>query len=83
MAPDGGGVFTLAGVGFVEAEAELLLGGTALTRVSAAPGDGEFQVTGPTQILFKLPAGFAAGRYPVRVRVSAVESPPAKWVDVA
>jgi hypothetical protein len=77
------GLYTVQGVGFVAAATEVLLGTTPLQRVNAAPGAGEFRVTpAGTTITFRTPAGLAAGRHGLRIRVNAVESDPSWWVDV-
>jgi len=77
------GLFTVQGVGFVAAKTEVLLGTTALQRVTAAPAAGEFRVNpSGTTITFRTPAGLASGRHGVRVRVNQVESDPGWWVDV-
>lgn len=76
------GVFTLEGVGFVNGETEVLLESVALTESSAAPTDGEFQITSTTSIQFHAPGGLPTGRYGVRIRVAGVESAPSWWVDL-
>ena len=68
-----GGVYTVRGVGFL-GTVEVLLGAVPLP---AAQVD-----VGGTRIDFNAPAGLAPGRYPLRLRVGGVESPPSWWVVV-
>jgi hypothetical protein len=57
----------------------LFAGGTRITRVNAAPADGQFRTVGPDQIIFRLPAGTAAGTIvPLRLIVRNAESAP-RW----
>jgi hypothetical protein len=76
------GVYTLSGMGFVAAGAEVSLGTTPLARVPGAPGSGEFRVVNQSTITFAAPAGLAAGIHEVQVRVNGVQSPPEWWVSV-
>jgi hypothetical protein len=78
-----GGLFTFFVTGLVAAKTEVLLDTVPLTESSGAPGVGEFQVdAGAGNILFQTPASFKPGRYPVRIRVNQVESPPSWWIVV-
>ncbi len=76
-----GSPLTLAGTGFIAGQTQVLLGTVALTETAGVPTAGEFRRDSQTQLTV---APFAAptGRYPVRVIVNGVESPPAKWVSV-
>ncbi|HEX2047669.1 MAG TPA: DUF4255 domain-containing protein [Acidimicrobiales bacterium] len=77
------GTYTLSGGGFVAAATDVLVGTVSLSRVTVAPGPGEFRVVSPATITFQLPAGMPSGtRHDVRVRVNDVESAPAWWVVV-
>jgi hypothetical protein len=77
-----GGVYHVAGEGFIDGETEVLLGAAALSQAAAPPAAGTFAIEpGGTTLDFARPAALAAGRYPVRVRVSGIESRPAWWVD--
>jgi hypothetical protein len=78
-----GGTFTFALAGLVTGKTEVLLDTVPLTENTGAPGAGEFQLdTGAGNILFQPPASLKPGRYPVRVRVNQVESPPAWWIVI-
>jgi len=78
-----GADFTVAGLGFVGGQTELLLGSVRLTSVGGAPAAGEFDVNAAgTLVTFEIPTGLSAGLYPVRVRVNNVESAPTWWVKV-
>jgi hypothetical protein len=78
-----GGTFTFAVAGLVAGKTELLLDTVALTENSGAPGAGQFQVDiGAGNLLFQPPPALKPGRYPVRVRVNQVESPPSWWIVI-
>jgi hypothetical protein len=83
LLPAVGGLFTLTGAGFIAGNTELLLGAARLQEVAGPPAAGEFQINGSqTAITFAAPAGLAAGRYPIRLRVNNIESAPSWWVDL-
>ena len=83
LVPDGAGIYTVQGVGFTPTLTDLILDTVPLTRVAGVPSDGEFQVNGAgTQIVFKRPVPFSAGRYHVRVRVNQIDSAPSWNLDV-
>lgn len=75
------GVYTIGGVGFVPGATQVLLETIPLTPAASPPGPGDFTVDSATQISFQRPANLPSGRYGVRVRVNAVESPPALWIQ--
>jgi hypothetical protein len=76
------GVYTVQGEGFTQ-PAMVVLGTIALTSSQAAPGAGEFRIAAAgDRIDFRVPAGLAAGQYPLRIRIEGVESPPSWWVGV-
>lgn len=76
------GLYTVDGAGFTPGDTAVLLGADPLTAGGAA-GPGVFAINaGGTQITFKAPAGQPPGRYPLRLRVSGVEAPPAWWIDL-
>jgi hypothetical protein len=77
------GTFTVSIAGLVAGKTELLLDTVPMTETSGAPGVGEFQLNvGAGSVLFQAPAALKPGRYPLRVRVNQVESPPSWWVVV-
>lgn len=60
-------------------EVLLFAGGARLTRVNAAPADGQFRTVAPNLITFRFPAGTAAGTImPLRLIVRSAESAP-RW----
>jgi hypothetical protein len=71
---------SFTGVGFISGRTQMLLGPVGLSE--GAPSQGNFQITGGTTINFQPPANLAHGLYPVRVRVSHVESDPSWWLAV-
>ncbi len=77
--PGAGGVYTINGRGFISGSTEVFVGGAALA--SGGTGDGQFQITGGTQIQFKPPAALPSGTYGLRVRVNGVDSPPSWTID--
>lgn len=79
--PDGSGVYSIQGVGFVTGAVQVVLDTVPLTDAGGAPGDGQFQVASGTSLLFKTPASMEPGRYWVRIRVNGVESPPSWFVQ--
>jgi Pvc16 N-terminal domain len=79
--PPPGTPYTLSGGGFITGQTEVLLGVTALTATSGVVGAGQFKVNDDAHLSFLPPVALSTGRYPVRVRVSQVEAPPAKWID--
>jgi len=83
LTPDGSGLFTLSGAGFIVGKTEVILSTIPLTATSGSPNAGEFNVNaGGTSITFKLPNNLAPGQYAVRVQVNQVESAPAWWINV-
>jgi hypothetical protein len=79
--PDGSGVYSIQGVGFVAGAVQVVLDTVPLTDAGGAPGDGQFQVAGGTSLLFKTPTLMEPGKYWVRIRVNGVESPPAWFIQ--
>ena len=88
------GLYTLSGLGFVPgfttvrseevSNTSVLLETVPLTYVPAGPvADGEFTVNSQSEIVFRCPANQPSGQYGVRVRVNAIESPPALWIRVS
>lgn len=61
---------------------QLFIGPDRLTRVTVAPAAGEFQATSAAQILFRQPAGLAAGSImPLRLMIRGAENAP-RWIAV-
>jgi len=78
-----GGIFSLAGTGFLTGHTEVLLGTESLSEGGGPPVAGTFAIGGGgTTIDFAAPASLASGRYAVRVRVNGIESKPTWWVDL-
>ena len=83
LVPDGSGLYTVEGVGFIPAQTVVILDTVPLTPVASPPGAGEFQVNGAgTLLTFKRPATLAPGRYWVRVRVNQVDAAPSWFIVV-
>jgi hypothetical protein len=83
LTPDGAGFYQVRGVGFTTSLTEVFLDTVPLTRVSSAPGPGQFQVDrGETSFRFRLPARLQSGRYYLRVRVNQIDSPPSWYINV-
>ena len=83
LIPNGSGLFTLSGAGFIAGKTEVILNTLPLTATSGSPNAGEFNVNGSgTTITFKLPNNLAPGQYAVRIQVNQVESAPAWWIKV-
>ena len=87
ITPDGGGIYTVNGKGFLKDKTELILGTRALKSVTGAPNAGEFQLSPPSKILFQAPADLTPAapgtyRYSVRVRVNGVEASSVLWIEV-
>jgi hypothetical protein len=76
-----GPLFTINGTGFIPGSTEVLLSGTPLRPIGGAPGAGEVNI-GASVITFRAPLGISPGLHPVRIRVNAVESAPAWWINV-
>lgn len=79
------GTYTIAGVGFLGASTEVLLGTTLLRRRNAGDTliDGDFLVDAAlTGIQFRAPASMEPGNYAVRIRLNQVDSDPAWWISV-
>jgi hypothetical protein len=76
------GVYTVTGLGFIPGSTELLLETVPLAYVATPPGAGQFTVSDAQTITFQPPANLPAGVHGVRVRVNAVESPPAVWISI-
>jgi hypothetical protein len=77
------GLFTFNAVGLVGGQTQVLLDTVALAPAAGPPGTGEFEVNpGAGTIRFRASGILKPGRYPVRVRVSQVESAPSWWIDV-
>jgi hypothetical protein len=76
------GPYTIGGMGFVAGATQVLLETVPLTSVPVGPPlAGQFTVESATRITFMRPTNLPSGRYGVRVRVNAVESPPALWIQ--
>jgi hypothetical protein len=77
LAPDGDGVFTVHGAGFVSRATEVLIGTVGLQETDAPPAAGQFLVDpSGTSVQFRLPATLASGDYPVRIRNRYFEAKP-------
>jgi hypothetical protein len=79
LAPSAG-VFTIAGMGFIAGQTEVLL--ETISLASGAVSAGSFAVISASEIRFMAPADLAHGTYAVRVRVNTIECVPAKWIQV-
>jgi hypothetical protein len=74
--------YTLTGTGFTGADAEVLLGTIPLqAAVAAAPGVGQFVVSGTgTSLTLVPPASLPTATYQIRVRAAGIEADPALWL---
>ena len=84
LTPDGTGLYSIAGAGFVPATTIMAVGALPLAKTTAAvPGAGEFTVNGAgTAIAFRLPTPAPAnGSYPVLIQVNGIAAA-AGWVVV-
>jgi hypothetical protein len=82
LQPDGSGLYTIQGGGFVPAGTLASFGATPLTASAGPPGPGEFNVdAGGTTITFKPPAAAVVGSYPVVIGVNGI-SASTGWVVV-
>jgi len=81
---DGAGIYTMDARNVPETGAVLRLGGLALTRIAdgAAPGPGQWQCTGGTQITFATPADAPSGQHEIGLRAGDVDADPALWAVV-
>ena len=71
LMPDGGGSYTVHGVGLTAAKTDVRLGDMALTPVAATPAAGQFQVAADgSSFAFKPPGNMPAGRYFVGISVN-------------
>jgi hypothetical protein len=77
------GNYTINGDGFLAQQTRVLVDTTALAENTAGPpADGEFTLSSPQQLVFRVPTGLSGGPYMLRVRVNGVESPPSWWVVI-
>jgi len=82
LQPDGSGLYTIQGGGFVPAGTQVSFGTTPLTANAGPPAPGEFNVDASgTAITFKPPAGAIAGAYPVLIGVNGIPASTG-WVVV-
>jgi hypothetical protein len=82
LQPDGSGLYTIQGGGFVPAGTRLSFGADSLAVAAGPPGPGEFSVdAGGTKITFRPPTAAIAGSYPIIIGVNGI-SPSTGWVVV-
>jgi hypothetical protein len=82
LPPDGSGLYTIQGGGFVPAATQVSFGANPLAATAGPPGPGEFSVhAGGKEITFKPPSGATAGSYPIVLGVNGI-SPSTGWVVV-
>jgi hypothetical protein len=81
---DGAGIYTLDVRNVPDTGAVLRLGALELTRIAdgAAPGAGQWQCSGGTQITFAAPADAPPGQHQIGLRAADVEADPALWAVV-
>lgn len=82
LQPDGSGLYTIQGGGFVPAGTQVSFGSNPLLAAAGPPGSGEFNVdAGGKKITFKPPTGATPGSYPIVIAVNGI-SPSTGWVVV-
>jgi Pvc16 N-terminal domain len=81
---DGNQIYTMVVRNVPEAGAALRVGSMQLTRIAdgAAPGPGQWQCSGGSQISFTAPAGTPPGQHQIGLRAGDVEADPALWAVV-
>ena len=82
LRPDGSGLYTIQGGGFVPPVTNVSFGATPLTPGAAPPGAGAFSVGADGKaITFRPPSAVVAGSYPILVSVNSVAASTG-WVVV-